>query len=152
MIENIQIREVLDQDIGVLARLETENFSDSWSREALIDSLNQSYVHIYGAYKKKELVGYIIFSHIVDELEIFRIAVRPAYRRAGIARMLLDTLMAFGKNEKVSRVLLDVRESNEAAFILYEKTGFKEDGRRRDFYENPREDAILMSMNLLEFI
>ncbi len=150
--ENIQIREILSQDLPSLAKLEAENFTDSWSQDALSDSLSQSYVHFYGAYKGKELVGYLIFSHIVDEVEIFRIAVRPSCRREGIARILLEALMTFGKDRKATRALLDVRESNEPAILLYKKTGFKEDGRRRDFYENPREDAILMSMNLLEDI
>lgn len=151
-IENIQIREILSQDILTLAKLEAENFSDSWSKEALIDSFSQNYVHFYGAYKGKKLVGYLIFSHIVDEVEIFRIAVARSCRREGIGQILLDTMLDFGEEKKVTRALLDVRQSNAPAIFLYKKIGFKEDGRRRDFYESPREDAILMSMNILEEI
>lgn len=151
-IENIQIREILSQDIFTLAKLEAENFSDSWSKEALIDSFSQNYVHFYGAYKGKKLVGYLIFSHIVDEVEIFRIAVARSCRREGIGQILLDAMLDFGKEKKVTRALLDVRQSNAPAIFLYKKIGFKEDGRRRNFYESPREDAILMSMNILEDI
>ncbi len=146
--ENIQIREILKSDIPGIAKMEAEIFSDPWSEGALLDSLGQSYVHFYGAYKEDKTVGYLIFSHIVDEVEIFRIAVKKSCRGEGIATQLLEALKNFGKGQKAIRALLDVRENNVAAICLYKKAGFAEDGRRRDFYENPREDGILMSMDL----
>lgn len=146
--ENIQIREILKSDIPGIAKMEAEIFSDPWSEKALLDSLEQSHVCFYGAYKESDLVGYLIFSHIVDEVEIFRIAVKKSCRGEGIATLLLDALKNFGEEQKVMKALLDVRESNVAAIYLYKKAGFAEDGRRRNFYENPREDGILMSMDL----
>ncbi len=145
---SVTVRDILEEDLPELARLEADLFSDCWSRESLLDSLGQSYVRFYGAYKGNELVGYLIFSHIVDELEIFRIGVKPSCQREGIAKLLIEKLISFGKEEKAARVLLDVRQSNRPARALYKKMGFLEDGKRRDFYEDPREDALLMSMDL----
>ncbi len=145
---SVTVRDILKEDLPQLARLEADLFSDCWSRESLLDSLGQSYVRFYGAYKENKLVGYLIFSHIVDELEIFRIGVKPSCQRGGIAKLLIEALISFGKEEKAARVLLDVRQSNRPARALYKKMGFLEDGRRRDFYEDPREDALLMSMDL----
>ena len=68
-----------------------------------------------------------------------------SFRRKGIAEKLIRTLVDFCENEGMDFVTLEVRRSNEAAKKLYSKMGFEEVGERKDFYENPREDAILMT-------
>ena len=78
-----------------------------------------------------------------------RISVLKEERKQGTGRLLLDMLKQISKERQIGKVLLDVRRSNAAARAFYEKYGFKEDGIRPDFYENPSEDAILMSAEIL---
>ena len=145
IIKNIEFRDISREDIHTLAQMEQVIFSDSWSENAILESMERDYMHFYGAYKGDVLVGYLIFSHIVDELEIFRIAVECDCRGYGIAQVFIRKLQEFGREAGEARILLDVRESNLAARNLYVKTGFVEDGRRKHFYDKPQEDAILMS-------
>ncbi len=104
---------------------------------------------MFGAWKEEVLAGYVIFYYAADEGEIARIAVRDAFRRKGAARRLLLRLEELCKELGVSRLLLDVRESNGPAIAFYVGYGFKKDGIRKKFYVNPVEDAILMSYKVV---
>ena len=85
----------------------------------------------------------------MDEAEIARIAVSPALRRQGVGRGLLDYTCKCCLEERIGRLLLDVRESNQGAVAFYRQYGFAEDGIRRNFYDNPQENAVLMSKTLV---
>ena len=103
---------------------------------------------ILGAYKEGALIGYVIFYYVLDEGEIARIAVSPFHRRQGVAEEIFYGLLRFCAEKEIERILLDVRKSNDAAIAFYRKSGFSEDGIRKKFYDNPKEDAILMSMDI----
>lgn len=90
------------------------------------------------------VLGYAGLHVILDEGYIDNVAVRPDCRRQGIADRLLDVFCRFGE-EKLAFLTLEVRPSNEAAVALYRKHGFQEAGRRRDYYEAPKEDALLLT-------
>jgi ribosomal-protein-alanine N-acetyltransferase len=85
---------------------------------------------------------------VLDEGSLDNIAVDPAYRRQGVAQALLEALIAQGQAQRLSFITLEVREHNAPAIGLYEKNGFQVVGRRKNYYEKPREDAILMTLTL----
>ena len=90
-------------------------------------------------------VGYCIVYHVLDEGEIARVAVDSSCRRQGVGRKILDQVSDICAEKGVTRLLLDVRESNVAARTFYQSYGFQEDGIRKNFYDTPKEHAVLMS-------
>lgn len=139
------IRDIHEQDIEKIRRLEQKSFPDPWGYAGIRESLEQSYTKLFGAWAGEELLGYAIVYFAADEGELVRIAVDPPRRREGVASGLLMELMKVCRAKGVKRVLLDVRESNKAAIKLYESMGFEADGMRKNFYDKPPEAAVLMS-------
>ncbi|HEV7396493.1 MAG TPA: ribosomal protein S18-alanine N-acetyltransferase [Pyrinomonadaceae bacterium] len=90
------------------------------------------------------LAGYVVGRLAADELHINNIAVRDQYRRGGLATALLNRVLAAAKRYKANKAFLEVRAGNSAAQALYEKCGFTAVGRRRNYYSNPPEDALIM--------
>ena len=91
------------------------------------------------------LLGYAVLSTVLDEGNLDNIAVAPDCRRRGVADVLLSALTAFGR-ARLACLMLEVRASNAPAIALYEKHGFRAVGRRKNYYDAPREDAILMTL------
>jgi ribosomal-protein-alanine N-acetyltransferase len=100
--------------------------------------------------KDEALAGYIVGRLIADELHINNVAVREAYRRAGVARSLLSRVLREAKAYQAVRAFLEVRAGNAAAQALYERCGFTIVGRRRNYYSNPPEDALIMTAEMVE--
>jgi ribosomal-protein-alanine acetyltransferase len=94
------------------------------------------------------LLGFLIARFLAPECELENIVVSPAARRKGIGRQLLNALLLPARETNTESVFLEVRESNHAARAFYEQVGFKLDGRRKAYYSNPCEDAILYRMGL----
>lgn len=95
------------------------------------------------------LLGYLGMEYIFDEGSITNVAVLPEYRRQGIARALLAALLEEARRLSLTTVTLEVRASNEAAITLYAGMGFLPVGRRFRYYNDPTEDALLMTADLL---
>ena len=91
------------------------------------------------------VLGYLVLSSVLDEGSVDNVAVDPANRRRGVADALVDDAVRRAREKNLAFLTLEVRASNEPAIRLYEKHGFVPVGRRRNYYENPREDAILMT-------
>jgi ribosomal-protein-alanine N-acetyltransferase len=98
----------------------------------------------------QRIVGYIVARESAGELHINNVAVRDQYRRKGIGSALLGSIMEVARRLKVQVAFLEVRSGNHAAQALYEKTGFKAIARRPDYYSEPSEDAVVMSLTLGE--
>ena len=140
----ISIREAVENDIDAMENIETASFSVPWSRQAFEDALENQYTRIYVAEDGDKVVGYSIIGLIVPDAEILNVAVDQEYRRQGIGEMLIDMLIALGDKEDVSDFFLEVRQSNEPAIELYRKKGMEVIGKRKDYYQMPVEDAVLM--------
>ena len=120
--------------------------ADPWSEALFRAALECPDTALLVAEKEDGAVlGYAVLSAVLDEGNLDNIAVAPSCRRRGVADALLSALVGFGR-ERLSVMMLEVRASNLPAATLYEKHGFVPVGRRKNYYESPREDALLMTL------
>lgn len=131
--------------IEEIAILEKECFSSPWSADGLNAELDNKFARFYVAFLNGEIAGYIGSHNVLGEVYITNVAVFPRFRRKGVGRALVELLVGEMRTENADFVTLEVRESNQNAILLYEKCGFEKVGKRKDFYEKPREDAVLMT-------
>ena len=144
----IIVRELKVEDSAAVAEMEQQIFSDPWSEKSVMETVQQKQSVCFAAEKAGHILGYLLVYHAADEAEIARIAVQKEARRQVAAGKLMQALEHYCEEHKMEKLLLDVRESNEAARSFYTKNGFVEDGIRQGFYTNPSEDAVLMSRQL----
>ena len=145
----ILFRDACKTDLLQIAKLEQDIFSDAWTESAIEETFCQKQAFISVAEAGGEIVGYCIIYYVLDEGEMVRIAIAPNFRHQGIGQALLNYTGKACQEKGVSKILLEVRESNESARRFYTHYGFGEDGIRKNFYDNPKEDAVLMSKTLL---
>ena len=143
------IRKMREEDIVEVAKLEKDIFPDPWSERAIRETLGQTQTMLLSALDDGRLIGYLILYYVLEDGEIARIAVDPEWRRKGVASRLLKELALICADNGVNKLLLDVRESNDSARAFYERQGFVRDGIRKNYYANPTEHAILMSLELV---
>ncbi len=131
-------------------QIESESFSDPWTKESIITSLENPLMRVLGCYDESDILcGFICVSVLPPEAEILDIAVSPSRRKEGVGKALLNsTLFSLKVGLSVETVFLEVRESNIPARSLYQRFGFEEIGKRTRYYSNPTEDAILMKKDL----
>ena len=141
---NLSVIPIEQRHIKEIARLEELCFSEPWSEEGILEAYRLG-TKFFAAEADKKLIGYIGIKAVIDEGYITNIAVFPEFRRRGVAKALLNKVFEFAKEKGLSFVSLEVRPSNTEAISLYEKTGFKEEGRRKNFYRLPLEDALIMT-------
>lgn len=145
MAAGINIRRMLREDAGIAAELERECFSQPWSENAYLSALaNENAFYLVAEAEDSGLVGVCGLLDILGEGDISNVAVRESFRRQGIAERMLEQLLQEGKRRGISAYTLEVRVSNKAALGLYEKFGFVCEGRRKNFYEKPSEDALIL--------
>lgn len=145
---DIKIIKMAECHIKDLALIEKECFSTPWTEKGLYDELSNPHARFWVALLGDNVAGYIGAHNIVGEVYITNVAVNSTFRRKGVAENLVKYLISVSEAENADFVTLEVRESNLPARSLYEKMGFEVVGNRKDFYERPRENAILMTKNL----
>jgi [ribosomal protein S18]-alanine N-acetyltransferase len=96
----------------------------------------------------KRITGFIVSRIVADELHVNNVAIRPQNQRRGLATALLRSALDLGASQGAKVAFLEVRASNGAAQALYRRCGFRNAGRRRDYYRDPIEDALIMSVSL----
>ena len=131
--------------ISEVAGIEKECFSVPWSEKALEEEIGNKVSRFFVCLKDKEVIGYAGMHIMSGECYIDNIAVKMSHRRQKIGEALLKTLIETAKAENGEFISLEVRKSNAAAISLYEKYGFKNVGVRKNFYDLPTEDAIIMT-------
>lgn len=141
----IKIEKMNSIHIEEIAELEKECFSSPWSAESLKTELTNGFARFFVAEIGETVAGYIGAHNVLGEVYITNVAVFERFRRMGVAKRLIETLLVSVSREKADFVTLEVRKSNFSAISLYEKCGFTSVGERKDFYEKPREDAVLMT-------
>ena len=140
----VAIRNMQPQDLAQVCRIEKENFSLPWSEKSFLESMERNDTVFLTALVNDEVAGYIGCYCIAGTGEITNVAVSVSYRRRGIGGMLLKKLYEEGAALDTREFFLEVRESNEAAISLYSRQGFVKEGIRKNFYEKPVENAVIM--------
>lgn len=132
--------------LEAVARIEEESFSTPWSINAFRDAIDSpNYEYVVACEEDGTVLGYAGMQVVLDEAEITNIAVSESARGNGIAHNMLEALYRLCVRRGVIYLHLEVRQSNAPARHLYEKNGFNIDGVRKNFYDRPKEDAVLMT-------
>lgn len=147
MTDNIIVRKATPDDVCSIAALEAECFSDASTENAifLLFSMGTSGVV---AFDGNEICGFAYTADCVGDAELLRICVKEEYRKHKIGRRILSSLHRDLKDAGTEHVFLEVRESNAAAISLYTSEGYVMTGRRKRFYKDPSEDALLFTKEL----
>ncbi len=145
---DLKVEKMTSAHIEEIAKLEKKCFSSPWSEDGLKTELKNNFARFYVALSEGGIVGYIGSHNIIGEVYVTNVAVSPEFRRNGVGKTLVKFLIEQMETEKAEFVTLEVRKSNLNAISLYEKCGFEKVGERRNFYEKPIEDAILMTIQL----
>jgi ribosomal-protein-alanine N-acetyltransferase len=136
---------MLPADLPEVLIIERASFTMPWSRGAFLYELEQNQVaRCWVGREDGRVVGYICLWQVADELHVTNVAVHPHARRRGIARALLESVFVHARGSGSRMVLLEVRPSNTEAIPLYESFGFRVVGRRRGYYYDTGEDALVM--------
>ncbi|MBR5975465.1 MAG: ribosomal protein S18-alanine N-acetyltransferase [Clostridiales bacterium] len=148
---NILLAKAKKEDLEEVHEIEIASFPDPWSVDSLWAFASDETVRTLVCAREEktgELVGYYALQYVLDEAEIAIIAVKRKYRRQGLGRYLLDRIVEWAKEKEITKIHLEVRSENEAAAHLYRTYGFEEVGRRKNYYEAPRDDAILFRLSI----
>ena len=140
------------EDARGIEEIELSVFPDPWSYRDVVDLISTEGAMCYSAVDNGRVVAYVLGRIIPPEGEIYRVAVLPEYRRRGIAYRLLDYSMKTSRGDGLECAFLEVRSMNTAAISLYTAYGFTEVGRRKDYYRDPKDDAIVMLRGFSAYI
>ena len=140
----IIVRKMHPEDLSQVCEIEKENFSLPWSEKSFLESMERTDTVFLVALMNEEVAGYVGCYCIAGTGEITNVAVKTSHRRKGIGGKLLEKLYEEGALLDTQEFFLEVRESNEAAIGLYLRQGFVKEGIRKNFYEKPVENAVIM--------
>ena len=141
---SVEVRKMTAADVPAVARIEEACFSRPWSEKSLRESLEAAPYTFYVAVNGDDPVGYIGAYLTGDELNLTNLAVFPLWRKRGVGTALLREVMNLAAGRGLYGVTLEVRESNLAAIALYRKFGFTSAGKRKNYYDDPAEDALIL--------
>lgn len=143
------IRKMEIKDADSVYRIENQAFFEPWSKKSLLKELeSNSFLSHYVYEYQGRVVGFYIASHVLDEVEIFTIAVDSAYQKMGIGKAMLNHLIDISKIRNDKEIWLEVSTKNIAAINLYRKFDFKIMGIRKNYYQKLGEDAYNMVKEL----
>ena len=147
----IYISSATEDDMTGILEIERESISPPWTHGALLGEIfrDDSFFAVarrHGLHSAEtdSTIGFIILRRAADEGELFQIAVDKASRRRGVAGMLMDAALGYASAKALLTLYLEVRKSNEAAINLYKKCGFHPMRQRKNYYDSPVEDAVVM--------
>lgn len=140
----LTLRSMEEKDLTQVAAIEASIFSQPWSEQGFLDALRQKDCLYLVAAEEEKILGYCGLYQSFDEADITNVAVLEAERGRGVARAMLTELLREGKSRGIAHFTLEVRVSNAPAIHLYENLGFVSAGIRKNFYDCPREDAMIM--------
>ena len=131
-----------------LMEIESACFSQPWSENAMLSELEAEGGIFVTALDGIRAVGFCAVRVSFEEAELYQIAVHPDYRRRAVASMLMQSVILKARQEGAEKMFLEVRASNKPAIGLYEKYGFTAIAKRKNYYDNPREDAVIMELKI----
>lgn len=140
----MRIAHMTAEHVPQVAALEKVSFSDPWSEKSVASELENSLSCWLVALDGETVAGYVGSQTVMDETDMMNVAVHPDFRRQGVARALILALIGELKKRGSRCLTLEVRASNDPARALYESLGFAHVGTRRNYYQNPKEDALIL--------
>ena len=147
---DMQLRDMAAADLFKVADLERRLFSDPWSIDSFRGALRSQNQVFLVCDDDGTIAGYCGMLMVPGEGQILNVAVNENYRRRGLATEMLNAMIDIGTTNEIFLYTLEVRENNEPALALYKSVGFVPTGRRKGYYKNPEEDAILMDLDLTD--
>jgi ribosomal-protein-alanine N-acetyltransferase len=148
----VTLRLAQPDDLDAIVEIERVSFSDAWSEASFRSLFGRSEVAFVLATasdgSSEEVLGYVIATFVADQGEIQNLAIKPQGRRSGHASRLLSFVHREAARRGATSMWLEVRESNRAAIALYMAIGYREMGRRARYYEDPMEDALVLSRSV----
>lgn len=138
------VRKMTEQDVPSIAQLEKACFSDPWSEKSIASELSNPLSSWFVAADDEDVLGYVGSQSVLDGADMMNIAVSHHARRQGVAVALINALIGELKTRGVKFLMLEVRQSNAPAISLYKKLGFSQVGVRRNYYRNPKENALIL--------
>ncbi len=145
----LEIIPTTTEHLDRIVEIEALCFTTPWSRKSFADSMaNEHIISFFTATVNGDIAGYICVFHLFEEGELLNIAVSPDYRKRGLGQALMNKMYDCLKLKNITRITLEVRESNTNAKNLYLKNGFKPIGVRRNYYTSPTENGIVMEKHL----
>ncbi len=135
-------------DLEALLGLENKCFSSPWSAKQYNLAFEQKLFNVFGLKQDGQLLAYVSFYHIGEEMEIFNLAVSPGYRRHGLAKYMLGLVLQICRKMGIKYAFLEVRQSNVAARALYAGFHFSQVGVRKGYYPDNGEDALILRSDL----
>ncbi len=150
MSDALSFRPMTEADLEAVLKIEYAAFSHPWTRGIFLDSL-KSY-DCWLMFEGSQQVGHGVIQVVAGEAHLLNITVKPESQGRGLGLRLLEHLMRRARELQAGECFLEVRASNQPAYRLYERYGFNEIGRRRDYYPavGGREDALVMACTLIE--
>jgi ribosomal-protein-alanine acetyltransferase len=145
-----RIRSAVPADAVGLIAIERRAFSDPWSEASFREALTSPWTFGLVAEGARGVTGYLIGREVAGTGEVLNLAVAPELRRRGIGGALLEAGLIALKRRRVEEVFLEVRESNRSALALYQAYGFRPVGQRAAYYRNPKEDALVLRLELAQ--
>lgn len=143
------LREMSVDDLDQVMEIEQNLFHVPWSREGYFTFLTRKDTMFLVVEEKGQILGYCGILMVLDEGDVTNVAVRRDRQKEGIGNFLMESMIRLTEELGVKMIHLEVRVSNETAIRLYERLGFTRDGIRKNYYEKPVEDAILMTRTSL---
>ena len=143
--KEFEIKSALPSDAAAIAAIEKECFPEAWSENMVLSAMENGTFYI-AAFLGDSLAGYAAAAVVVDEGQVANIAVRAPYRGKGLGKALTSALITECINNGCETITLEVRRTNTTAINLYKSLGFKEVGRRKDYYSSPKADALLFTL------
>ena len=142
---NVEFEKMKIVHVDQVKAIENRCFTTPWSRQSFVYELSQNnFAHYIVALLENKVVGYAGMWVIVDEAHITNVAVHPNYREQRIGYSLMQQMLVRAALRGATKMTLEVRSSNDSAKKLYAQLGFKESGVRKGYYEDTKDDAIIM--------
>lgn len=142
--ENLTLKKLTKEDVDGLYEVSSLSLKETWSLGSIEQELSNKFARYIVCKDGDKVIGFIGAWLIASEGQITNLAVHPDYRKKGIGKKLMKSLISSLKNEDCNAITLEVRESNTVAKNLYKNLGFLSEGIRKNFYEDNKEDANIM--------
>ncbi len=148
LVISLSVTLIAESDLPEVLRIERASFVVPWSQQMFEGELRLPQSQTFVAKTKDRIVGFICFWTLPMEIQILDVAVDPSWRKRGVAARLFEEVLVLAEEKKIQEITLETRPSNNAALALYRKFGFEICGRRKGYYHEEGEDALLLKKNL----